>query len=81
MDVSRERGRVVLHQALKNGVGVVDFALPVFPDVDLVDLPVNDALSDGLHVIRMRLVGVRDRFSVGRWRRDMNPVVFVQLKV
>ena len=81
MDIGRERGRVVLHQALKNGIGVVDFALPVFPNVDLVDLPVNNALTDGLHVVRMRLVGVRDRFSVGRWRWDTNAVAQFQLKV
>ena len=64
MDVCRKGCRVVLHQPLEHGVGVIDFTLPVFPDVDLVHLAVNNALSHGFNVVGVGFIGVGDRFPV-----------------
>ena len=60
----QKRSRVTPHEPLKDGVRVVNFSLPVFANVDLIHLPVHDALANRFHVGFVCFIGMRHRFSV-----------------
>ena len=47
---------------------MVDAAFPMLSDVDLVDLPLHNALSNPVDVVLMSFIGVRDGFK-REWRR------------
>ena len=61
--IGREGGWIDANQPVKHGEWMVDFPLPVLPDVDLIHLPVDDALANRLDVVLMGFVGVGDRFT------------------